>query len=128
MQGGSHLHRYVNMMEAKSDGDLWRASLMFLCLPSLETRLWSLEIVPDDWNIHIELDWLFTEECTVLLILFHVSFSRNTEELVKAAHTWRTPLKLWRHRQMSATAAHFSEGQNSQVWGVIIIYQDRDCD
>ena len=86
---------------------------MFLCLPSLETRLWSLEIVPDDWNIDIQLDWLFTEECTVLLILFQVSFSRNTEELVKAAHTWRTPLKLWRHRQMSATAAHFSEGQNS---------------
>ena len=81
MQGGSHL---------------WRASLMFLCLPSLDTRICSFEIVPDD----------------VLLILFHVSLSLKTEELVKAAQTWRTPLKLWRQRQMSATAAHFSEGKD----------------
>ena len=47
---------------------------------------------------------------TVLLILFQVSFSLKTAELVKAAQTWRTPLKLWRHRQISATAAHFSAG------------------
>ncbi|KAH9401333.1 hypothetical protein TYRP_002935 [Tyrophagus putrescentiae] len=37
-----------------------------------------------------------------------VRFSRKTEELVKAAQICRTPLKLCRQRQMSATAAHFS--------------------
>nr|CAD7408955.1 unnamed protein product [Timema cristinae] len=33
---------------------------------------------------------------------------RNTELFVKAAHTCKTPLKLCKHREISATAAHFS--------------------
>lgn len=45
---------------------------------------------------------------TVLQTFSHVLFNLNTDELVNAAHIWRTPLKLWRHRQISATAAHFS--------------------
>ena len=46
---------------------------------------------------------------TVLLTLFQVSLSLNTEELVNAAQICSTPLKLCRHLQMSATAVHFSE-------------------
>ena len=45
---------------------------------------------------------------TVLETFSQVFLSRKMEELVKAAQICRTPLKLCRHRQMSATAAHFS--------------------
>ena len=42
------------------------------------------------------------------MILAHVDLSLKTDALVKAEQIWRTPLKLWRQRQMSATAVHFS--------------------
>ena len=45
---------------------------------------------------------------TDLVILAHVDLSLKTDALVKAEQIWRTPLKLWRQRQMSATAVHFS--------------------
>lgn len=38
----------------------------------------------------------------------HVFFNLNTELLVNAEHICRTPLKLCKHLDMSATAAHFS--------------------
>lgn len=100
--------------------DLCKASLIFLWRPSLDTRFCSLEIVPEDWNYDEQggVGGVDYSLLTVLLILFQVSFSLNTEELVKAAQTWRTPLKLWRHRQISATAAHFSEGETVR-WGGI---------
>lgn len=45
---------------------------------------------------------------TVLGTLSHVFFKRKTAAFVNAAHTCRTPLKLCKHRQISATAVHFS--------------------
>jgi hypothetical protein len=45
---------------------------------------------------------------TVLETFSQVFLRRYTDVLDKAAQTWRTPLKLWRQRAMSATAAHFS--------------------
>lgn len=63
------------------------------------------ELKGSNLNVQIFLDfnWL-----TVFETFSHVFRSRNTALLVKAAQIWRTPLKLWRHREMSATAAHFS--------------------
>jgi len=45
---------------------------------------------------------------TVFDTFSQVFFSLKTELLVKAEHTCRTPLKLCRHLEISATAAHFS--------------------
>lgn len=45
---------------------------------------------------------------TVFGTLSQVFFSLYTAALVKAAQIWRTPLKLCKHRQISATAVHFS--------------------
>ena len=53
---------------------------------------------------------------TVLLTLFHVSLSLNTDEFVKAAQICSTPLKLCRHLQISATAVHFSKDKSDDVY------------
>lgn len=45
---------------------------------------------------------------TVFGTLSQVFFKRNTAAFVNAAHTCRTPLKLCKQRQISATAVHFS--------------------
>lgn len=52
---------------------------------------------------------------TVLLTLFQVSLSLNTDEFVKAAQICSTPLKLCRHLQISATAVHFSKDKSDDV-------------
>lgn len=51
----------------------------------------------------MELDYL-----TVFDTLSQVFLSRNTELLVKAEQICKTPLKLCKHLEISATAAHFS--------------------
>lgn len=71
---------------------LWRASLMFLNLPSEETRFWSLDMI-----------------CFVCFVsLSQVLLSLYIELFTKAAHICNTPLKLWVHASISAIAAHFS--------------------
>lgn len=50
----------------------------------------------------------WTVTLTVLDTFSQVFLSRYTDVFDRAAHTCNTPLKLWRHRAMSATAAHFS--------------------
>lgn len=47
-------------------------------------------------------------QLTFLGTLSQVFFIRKIGALVKAAHIWRTPLKLCKHLQISATAVHFS--------------------
>lgn len=46
------------------------------------------------------------------------------EELAKAEQIWRTPLKLCRHLQMSATAVHFSMAWTLEVMQGCIMISD----
>ena len=55
-------------------------------------------------NWIIIVNWIITDFDTRA----HVFFKRNTALLVNAAQICKTPLKLCKHLQISATAAHFS--------------------
>ena len=74
----------------------------------------SLRIINPSWTliwIKIESSGLVGRDDSILTFLESLSqvfLRRKMEELVKAEQICRTPLKLRRHLQISATAAHFS--------------------
>lgn len=62
---------------------------------------------------------------TVFGTLSQVFFSLYTAALVKAAQIWRTPLKLCKHRQISATAVHFSMAATLDAILLLLVLKKR---
>lgn len=61
---------------------------------------------------------------TVFGTLSQVFFRRYTAALVKAAQIWSTPLKLCKHRQISATAVHFSMAATREA--ILLLWDEKE--
>lgn len=103
--------RYMPRYGMHGGSHLCSASLRFRNLPSADTMVCSFSIVCLVCNQFSRSESgaeIFILAQTVFETFSQVFLRRNTELLVKAAQICRTPLKLCKHRLMSATAAHFS--------------------
>lgn len=76
------------------------------CLKSgMKTRMFCILSSTCEWKTCKKCRW---RKLTDLETFSQVFLKRKTVLLLKAAQIWSTPLKLCRHLEMSATAAHFS--------------------
>lgn len=107
--------RYIPRYGMHGGSQRCNASRMFRNRPSVDTSVCSFSIVClvckgglcENLHCHSVL-YKPNYTRTVLATFSQVRFNRNTDELVNAAQICSTPLKLWKQRHISATAAHFS--------------------
>lgn len=118
MQGGSHRCNASRIARKRPSEQTTDCSLDMVCLIWMPKRNAVYNLVIIDFVL-MEFEKRFY---TVFGTLSHVFFKRKTAAFVKAAHTCKTPLKLCRQRQMSATAVHFSMAATRACMLFLIVF------